>query len=274
MKLFKKVHIISVLAMLLSVMFVFNNNTVSAQSSISSLLTTNDYDYKRALELSKENTNHLDFKPYDISKYGSYDAIGAVTLDQTGDKLTGGTGFVVGKHTILTAQHIIAKTDNAKRFHFFPKMNNGKKPLHFNIKSAKFVPNRDIALLYVEEDLTDYVTPLKIASTKKINSMQVKDRILMIGYPRVKTDEKRLSYLSRGTYLGESTSRVEYLASMKRYAGNSGSPVMNLNREVIGVHAHGFYPKTFNMTPEQISHHTAGVVLTGYARSYIDRNIK
>ncbi len=136
---------------------------------------------------------------------------------------TGGTGFMVdGKGYLVTNAHVV---ENAK----FVLVQNNKG----NNYSAKVVfadPEKDIAVLKIVDDNFKPLNQLPYGISK--SSADLAEPIFTLGYPR-KEIVYGQGYLSAKTgYKGDTLScQIEIAANR----GNSGSPILNSNGEVIGV---------------------------------------
>ena len=236
-------------------------------------------DYEKAFKIGDslpdddvKNTTH------NPQKMDEFSGIGKVVRDSKGTSKSGGTGFVVSKHQIVTNQHVVSSMKGNQyptdSFYFYPQMNKDDVPLKFHVKSIQTKSTRDIAVLTVDEDLTKYVKPLKIADNEKIKDMQPGEKAFMVGYPRAGGDNNgRLMIKSEGNYLRPTQDRVEHMSKMTRYSGNSGSPLMNKDNEVIGIHAHGIHPDV-SAPSEKQQIYTGGPTLMGtngvFVKSFIE----
>ncbi|MGC3748857.1 trypsin-like serine protease [Enterococcus faecalis] len=178
-----------------------------------------------------------------------YDSI--VFLASDGKALS---GAVIGKNTVLTAAHAvnnIRSNPESNRNYVIPGRNgsnffNGK----YKIKEV-YIPQEyiekpsvdsDIAVLKIEPlngvSIGDKVPILPIKIT---NSIDKGTKLETSGYPQDKPWATMWS--SKGTVVGDSTTRIYY--DMDTIGGQSGSPVYNVNYEIVAVHTTGAGSKNF-----------------------------
>lgn len=225
-----------------------------------------------------------------ISKYRDnplatvYSGIGRVMYD----KMPAGTGFVIGDYTFLTNAHVVDSPDATKRFQpmdttkmtFQPGFQNGKGKYNFHIEKIIFVSGTDIAIVHTKEKMTSTdVRTMKLATEEEINNMKTGDRIHIAGYPNQnKMDDYNELYWSKGIYLqsvintGMPESTVTSTVAVSRgltSEGSSGSPVMNSDYKVIGVHSIGF-----DRTDVAKYDIIGSASISGYNRTVIDKYIK
>ncbi|MBR8930841.1 trypsin-like serine protease, partial [Staphylococcus aureus] len=74
---------------------------------------------------------------------------------------------------------------------------------------------------------------LHVSYTKFADGAKVKDRISVIGYPHPYKN-KYVLYESTGPVMSVEGSSIVYSAHTE--SGNSGSPVLNSNNELVGIH--------------------------------------
>ena len=105
----------------------------------------------------------------------------------------------------------------------------------------------DAALIYVDEDLSKYMQISDIADEDSISNMKEKDDVTASGYPAGKTHNSAVRngygdygtpYDSHGKFIMNGTN-IHPVFYYKSYAepGMSGSPVMNKDNKLIGIHA-------------------------------------
>ncbi|HCY1015292.1 TPA: serine protease [Staphylococcus aureus] len=146
-----------------------------------------------------------------------------------------GTGFIVGKNTIVTNKHVVAGMEIGAHIIAHPngEYNNGG---FYKVKKiVRFSGQEDIAILHVEDkavhpknrNFKDYTGILKIASEAKEN-----EPISVIGYPNPNGNKLQM-YESTGKVLSVNGNIVTSDAIIQ--PGSSGSPILNSKHEAIGV---------------------------------------
>lgn len=122
-----------------------------------------------------------------------------------------GTGFYISPHEIITDEHVIHNATNVNTVD-----NNGKE-CAVDVYYAD--SNEDLALL----DTKCEGTPLKLATSVKVGQT-----VVMMGNP----DDQQF-FLSKGIVSNLSPYFVGFDAMT--ISGDSGSPIVSLNGEVLGV---------------------------------------
>ena len=140
------------------------------------------------------------------------------------------TGFVVGKNTILTNKHVSKNYKVGDRITAHPNSDKGN--------GGNYPGKEDVSVIQVEEraiergpkgfNFNDNVTPFKYAAGAKAG-----ERIKVIGYPHPYKN-KYVLYESTGPVMSVEGSSIVYSAHTE--SGNSGSPVLNSNNELVGIH--------------------------------------
>lgn len=165
-------------------------------------------------------------------------------------KLTYGTGTAIGKHTILTANHVV--NDSQARKPMTPSkvqnlridlLREGSKVARtVTVTGVKMLQYGDVALLYTKEDLSKYMTVRKIAPESSITKIKANTPIRMYHYGlpagKFKNDPMGTMYYSTGKYsmMARNVSPIGYYQMMAE-PGSSGGAVLNSKNEVLGVHA-------------------------------------
>ncbi|WP_412518972.1 trypsin-like serine peptidase [Staphylococcus simulans] len=186
--------------------------------------------------------NHTTAKAANIATVFNY--------NPTTQKLTYGTGTAIGKHTILTANHVVndsqagkpmtpSKTQNLR----IDLLREGSKVARtVNVTGIKMLQYGDVALLYTNEDLSQYMTVRKIAPEASITNIKANSPIQMYHYGlpagTFKNDPMGTMYYSTGKYsmMARNVNPVGYYQMMAE-PGSSGGAVLNSKNEVLGVHA-------------------------------------
>lgn len=164
--------------------------------------------------------------------------------------LTYGTGTAIGKHTILTANHVV--NDQQAHKPMTPsKVQNlrinlsqqGSKVMRtLTVTGIKMMKYGDVALLYTNEDISKYMSVRKIAPEASITNMKANTPIHLYHYGlpagNFKNDPMGTMYHSRGKYsmMARNVNPIGYYQMMAE-PGSSGGAILNSKSEVIGVHA-------------------------------------
>lgn len=186
--------------------------------------------------------NHTTAKAANIATVFNY--------NPTTKKLTYGTGTAIGKHTILTANHVV--NDSQARKPMTPSkvqnlridlLREGSKVARtVTVTGVKMLQYGDVALLYTKEDLSQYMTVRKIAPEASITKIKANTPIRMYHYGlpagKFKNDPMGTMYYSTGKYsmMARNVNPIGYYQMMAE-PGSSGGAVLNSKNEVLGVHA-------------------------------------
>lgn len=119
-----------------------------------------------------------------------------------------------------------------------PNSDKGNGGIYTIKKITDYPGKEDISVIHVEEravergpkgfNFNDNVTPFKYAAGAKIG-----ERIKVIGYPEPYKN-KYILHESTGPVTSINGSSIVYSAHVE--VGNSGSPVLNSNNELVGIH--------------------------------------
>lgn len=135
----------------------------------------------------------------------------------------GGTGFMIdGNGFIVTNNHVIEKSNNVA-----VQNNEGKE---FIAKVVYTDPAKDIAILKIDDTDFKALPGVPYSFSKKAGLLA--EPIFTLGYPReeIQYDQGYLS--SRTGYNGDTLS---FQIGISANRGNSGSPILNQNGEVMGI---------------------------------------
>lgn len=187
-------------------------------------------------------------------------------LSNTKNKVYG-TAFVIDDHTLLTNNHVVEKgfgvvnkamydPERPSNLKFMPSRDANNIPYSFTIKDIKMIKGVDVAVVHTNEKVTDKVTPLKIANEQNIKNMKSRDKITTYGYPSKEylgndfiNDSRYKMYKSDGFYLLKVNSDdPQFYSKMIIRMGNSGSPILNSNNEVVGINSGGMNNTNANAT--------------------------
>lgn len=136
---------------------------------------------------------------------------------------TGGTGFIIdGKGYLVTNAHVV---ENAKNIAV-----QNSKGTDFIARVVYIDKQRDIAILKIEDDSFKPLGSIPYAVSK--NSADLAEPIFTLGYPRDEIVYGQ-GYLSAKTGFNGDTLSCQIEIAANR--GNSGSPILNKNGEVIGI---------------------------------------
>ncbi|OJG78115.1 hypothetical protein RV14_GL001216 [Enterococcus ratti] len=169
--------------------------------------------------------------------------------------IAGASGTVVGKNTVLTAAHVVRSFyDRPSEITIIPGRNGENEPYGRFTAQSVYIPqeylkkansNFDYAVVTVApnngESIGNKVPMLPVALT---NSIAEGTLLSTMGYPADKP--RGTMWKSYGKVVSEMDSRIRY--TMDTVGGQSGSPIINGNNEVVGVHTNGSLPSNPNPT--------------------------
>ncbi len=147
------------------------------------------------------------------------------------------TGFAIEKNTIITNKHVSKDYKVGDRITAHPNGDKGNGGI-YKIKNISDYPgNEDISVMNVEENAVErgangYNFNENVQAFNFAKDAKVDDKIKVIGYP-LPAQNTFKQFESTGTVKSIKDNNLKFDAYIE--PGNSGSPVLNLNNEVVGV---------------------------------------
>ncbi|WP_338595153.1 serine protease [Staphylococcus aureus] len=147
------------------------------------------------------------------------------------------TGFAIEKNTIITNKHVSKDYKVGDRITAHPNDDKGNGGI-YKIKNISDYPgNEDISVMNVEENAVErgangYNFNENVQAFNFAKDAKVDDKIKVIGYP-LPAQNTFKQFESTGTVKSIKDNNLNFDAYIE--PGNSGSPVLNLNNEVVGV---------------------------------------
>ncbi|MGJ0146930.1 trypsin-like serine protease [Staphylococcus hominis] len=207
--------------------------------------------------------------------------------DNKNNKTNKGTASAIGKHTLITNEHVVDEF-NADSPHtplpieditIQPKRYKTEIAEKLEVTSVTPIKQGDVALIHTKEDLTQYMDIVPLANENDIKHMKSNDSIHMYHYsnllksdypPRdlLKTYIMATPYVSKGAYIMRSrnTHPIIYF-KMIASKGGSGSLILNDKGQAIGI-----YSNTLNSPIASKFNTKIGFALTDDLRKEIDRH--
>ncbi len=147
------------------------------------------------------------------------------------------TGFVIGKNTIITNKHVSKDYKVGDRITAHPNGDKGNGGIYKIKKISDYPGNEDISVMNVEEKAVErgangYNFNENVEAFKFAKDAKVDDKIKVIGYP-LPAQNTFKQFESTGTVKSIKDNNLNFDAYIE--PGNSGSPVLNSNNEVVGV---------------------------------------
>jgi len=137
---------------------------------------------------------------------------------------TGGTGFLIDqKGYIVTNAHVVEGANN------IAVQNAGGK--EFTVSLVFTDVQRDLAILKVEDNA--FKSPAPIPYSIKKSSADIAEPIYTLGYPQRTDIVYGEGYLAAKTGFNGDT--LSFQIAIAANPGNSGSPILNHNGEVVGI---------------------------------------
>lgn len=164
-----------------------------------------------------------------------------------------GSAVAISKHALLTNNHVIRKDEtkgfehhDEKDINIYPQRDGDQIPYKLKPKKVDMLKSADASILYVDEDLSKMMDITPIANEKDIENMKGNSDISVQGYPTGKRHENQVKYPeqfghafdAKSKFLMNATS-IHPVMYYKAYteSGMSGSPVLNKDGKLIGIHA-------------------------------------
>mgnify|MGYP001940257699 CR=1 FL=1 len=168
-----------------------------------------------------------------------------------------GTTSAIGKHTLITASHVVQKQNPTKdhdsqtpdKLRVQIKRNGDSSTIKHTVKVKDVVPikNTDMAIIHTYEDVSQYMRIQKIASESSIKNMKFKEPIYYHHYSNMKIDPYKndrmgTSYLSIGRFIKNGNDIEHPYMYYTGYSsgGSSGASVMNSRHEIIGINVKSY----------------------------------
>lgn len=199
----------------------------------------------------------------DIKRLGSKSNIAAVAsfsnASHTGT-YSYGTGTAIGKHSILTAAHVVDNMNVTKKafsktpvsyLEVQPNRNGNTVPTHLTVDRVDMLNKGDVAVVHTKEDVSKYIPVRKVASESTIKNLKSKQDLYVNHYGWMQGDKyhdnnqysnvKQTPYRSHIKFISHATNihPVGYVKGYL-YAGSSGSSFLTPNNEVTGVYTNGY----------------------------------
>ncbi|PZI17390.1 serine protease [Staphylococcus aureus] len=206
-----------------------NKNVVIKSSAALTILTSitgiGDSVREEKQQIAKAEKNVTQVKDTNVSPYK-----GVVAFKDA-------TGFVIGKNTIITNKHVSKDYKVGDRITAHPNGDKGNGGI-YKIKNISDYPdNEDISVMNVEENAVErgangYNFNENVQAFKFAKDAKVNDKIKVIGYP-LPAQNTFKQFESTGTVKSIKDNNLNFDAYIE--PGNSGSPFLNSNNEVVGV---------------------------------------
>lgn len=199
--------------------------SIAALTILTSITGIGDSVREEKQQIAKAEKNVTQVKDTNVSPYK-----GVVAFKDA-------TGFVIGKNTIITNKHVSKDYKVGDRITAHPNGDKGNGGI-YKIKNISDYPdNEDISVMNVEENAVErgangYNFNENVQAFKFVKDAKVNDKIKVIGYP-LPAQNTFKQFESTGTVKSIKDNNLNFDAYIE--PGNSGSPVLNSNNEVVGV---------------------------------------
>ncbi|MCO4459061.1 trypsin-like serine peptidase [Staphylococcus aureus] len=199
--------------------------SIAALTILTSITGIGDSVREEKQQIAKAEKNVTQVKDTNVSPYK-----GVVAFKDA-------TGFVIGKNTIITNKHVSKDYKVGDRITAHPNGDKGNGGI-YKIKNISDYPdNEDISVMNVEENAVErgangYNFNENVQAFKFAKDAKVNDKIKVIGYP-LPAQNTFKQFESTGTVKSIKDNNLNFDAYIE--PGNSGSPVLNSNNEVVGV---------------------------------------
>ncbi|MFH6393962.1 trypsin-like serine peptidase [Staphylococcus aureus] len=199
--------------------------SIAALTILTSITGIGDSVREEKQQIAKAEKNVTQVKDINVSPYK-----GVVAFKDA-------TGFVIGKNTIITNKHVSKDYKVGDRITAHPNGDKGNGGI-YKIKNISDYPdNEDISVMNVEENAVErgangYNFNENVQAFKFAKDAKVNDKIKVIGYP-LPAQNTFKQFESTGTVKSIKDNNLNFDAYIE--PGNSGSPVLNSNNEVVGV---------------------------------------
>ncbi|GAA5469974.1 serine protease SplC [Staphylococcus aureus] len=199
--------------------------SIAALTILTSITGIGDSVREEKQQIAKAEKNVTQVKDTNVSAYK-----GVVAFKDA-------TGFAIGKNTIITNKHVSKDYKVGDRITAHPNGDKGNGGI-YKIKNISDYPgNEDISVMNVEENAVErgangYNFNENVQAFKFAKDAKVNDKIKVIGYP-LPAQNTFKQFESTGTVKSIKDNNLNFDAYIE--PGNSGSPVLNSNNEVVGV---------------------------------------